>query len=106
MSTPQDLAPDPPLSADQQARVRSFTGECVAPIDTVLLSHAMAHWRKVAMIVALAMEDLGDKCTEIPDVYFAQRVKLLVERGQLEAQGDPSRMRYSEVRHRGSRHAE
>ncbi len=99
MSSSHDLAPDPPLSADQLVRVSSLTVARVAQIDTVLLSHAMPHWRKVARIVALAMKYRGEESTGIPDVYFAQRVKLLVDRGQLEAQGDLSCMRYSEVRY-------
>lgn len=34
----------------------------------------------------------------IPDVFYAQRVRTLVERGVLEAADDLSRMRYCEVR--------
>ncbi len=42
---------------------------------------------------------LQPKCrSEIPDVFYAQRVRMLVERGVLQAQGDLTRMGCCEVR--------
>ena len=67
-------------------------------IDAALLSQVPKRWRKVAMIVGLGMEVLEDQHLGIPDLYYAQRVTLLVERGKLPAQGDLSQMRYCEVR--------
>ena|SRR5579884_857020 len=93
-----ELEPDAPLTPDQEALVRTLSAESIEEIDTLLLSQATDRWRKVAMVVGLAMSALEDRHPGIPDTYYAQRVKLLIERGKLEAQGNLSSMRYSEVR--------
>jgi hypothetical protein len=49
------------------------------------------------MIVGSAMAEPG-LMPGLPDVYFAERLKLLVAAGRLEAQGDLDRMRFSEAR--------
>ncbi|MDA5339900.1 DUF3658 domain-containing protein [Stenotrophomonas maltophilia] len=55
-------------------------------------------FRKIAHIVGMVMS-LQPKCrSEIPDVFYAQRVRMLVERGVLQAQGDLTRMGCCEVR--------
>ena len=55
-------------------------------------------WRKVAAIVGFAMDRLGAKYPQFSDVFYAERIRLLAEQGRLEAQGDLSYMRFSEVR--------
>jgi uncharacterized protein DUF3658 len=92
---------DPALSPQQDELVQSLSAQSVEKIDAVLLSQVTWRWRKVAMIVGLAMGALEDRVEGIPDIYYAQRVKLLVARGALEAQGDLARMGYCEVRLRG-----
>src|SRR5262249_695807 len=89
---------DGPLTPEQEALVRALSTESIENIDAVLLAQVSVQWRKVAMVVGLAMSALEDRRIGIPDIYYAQRVRLLVERGMLEAEGDLSRMRYSEVR--------
>ena len=44
------------------------------------------------------MSGLTNRVIGIPDVFYAQRVRKLVEDGHLEAQGNLAYMRYSEVR--------
>ena len=69
-----------------------------------------AHWRKVAMVIVQAANQLGwtvssgrgwavesDEADEHL-VQIAQRLAALVADGQLEAQGELARWRYSEVR--------
>lgn len=86
------------MSSPVAALVRVLSAQTIEKIDAALLSQVPNRWRKVAMVVSLAMEVLKDQHLGIPDLYYAQRVTLLVERGKLQAQGDLSRMRYSEVR--------
>ena len=72
--------------------------QMVQRIDAALLSHARSRERKVAMLVGLTMSN-PDVCVPgLPDLYYAQRVKVLVERGLLVAEGNLDYMRYSEVR--------
>ena len=53
---------------------------------------------KVACIVGMTIGGLSEKFPNIPDVYYAQRVRRLVAVGELESQGNLEYMRYSEVR--------
>lgn len=41
---------------------------------------------------------LGSQFPGVPDVFYAQRVRRLVEAGAIEAVGDLNRIRYSEIR--------
>ena len=67
-------------------------------IDLTLLNHATNNWRKVAMIVGFTMTDLSDTFPGVSDLFYGNRVALLVEQGKLISQGDLSQMRHSEVR--------
>lgn len=62
------------------------------------MSFAKVSWRKVAMLVAATMIELPNKKHGLPDVFYAERVRKLVEAGRLEPQGNLQYMRYSEVR--------
>jgi hypothetical protein len=93
-----DHQPDPPLSQEQAAVAASLGAELVASIDAALLSHATKRSRKVAMLVGLTMADDALQVPGLPDLDYAQRVKELVTRGLLVAEGNLDYMRYSEVR--------
>lgn len=92
--------PDGDLTAEQKQRVERLSGEDIKEIDCILLSHATPSWRKVAMLVGLAMTDArsGHQREGLPDVFYSQRIRALVEQGHLESQGNLQYMRFSEVR--------
>ena len=93
-----ELAPDPPLSTEQSRIASSLSPEFVARIDAELLSHARPRSRKVAMLVGLAIGNEAVRVPGLPDLYYSQRVRALVEKGALIAEGNLDFMRYSEVR--------
>jgi hypothetical protein len=93
-----DVTPDPPLDVEQSLRVSKLRQEDLQEIDRVLLSQAGPGWRKVARIVSGAIGELSARLPDVPDVYYAQRVRNLVAAGRLESQGNLLFMRYSEVR--------
>ncbi len=95
-----DDAPDSDayLTNEQRHRIAALTDEDVARIDQQLLSLCGGEFRKVAYIVGMAMSLDPERPSGIPDVFYAGRVRRLVERGALQAAGDLSRMRHSEVR--------
>jgi hypothetical protein len=64
------------------------------PLDS-LLSCASERWQKVARIIA-SVSDRADADTNFDTI--AVRIRALVNEDQLEAKGDVSRWRYSEVR--------
>jgi len=90
--------PDPQLTPGQKALVEKLSNEQIQEIDNLLLSYAKPSWRKVAMLVGLAITDEKVRVEGIPYVFYSQRVRALVENGYLESQGNLQFMRFSEVR--------
>ena len=93
-----DVVPDKELTPGQVKLVEQLTDEEIQAIDSALLANCCERWRKVARVVGTTMTELPSRVEGIPDIYYSQRVRKLVEAGQLESQGNLSYMRYSEVR--------
>jgi hypothetical protein len=94
-----DDGPDLPPWNAALAHVGALATSELEAIDQALLAETTTQFRKVAFVVARVIcSQLGEQLPEIPDVFYAQRVIRLVKLGQLEAQGNLRRMRYSEVR--------
>jgi hypothetical protein len=93
-----ESADDPMPTASEVEHIQALTAEQVAEIDAVVLSNITPAWRKVALIVAKTLRHFQDAQPELPDVYYAMRIAELVQRGELESQGNLRRMRFSEVR--------
>jgi Protein of unknown function len=66
-------------------------------IVRLILSFAKVQWRKVAMIISQVLDDYRQRGVEVED-GVAERICALVENGPLEAQGNLSRWRHSEVK--------
>jgi hypothetical protein len=90
--------PDESLTAEQEALVASLSAAEIEAIDRALLGNTLERWRKVAMVVGKTMMELEGRRAGIPDTFYAQRVRHLVETGSLESQGNLAYMRFSEVR--------
>jgi hypothetical protein len=86
------------VSGDETVRVARLSKRDVQSIDEALLAEASVQWRKVARVVGGAMGKQRTRVPGIPDTYYAQRVRHLVERGLLESDGDLHHMGRSEVR--------
>ena len=93
-----DIVPDGPLTPQEQAAADALTVDLLRRIDAALLSHARKTNRKVAMLVGLTMTDPSLRVPGLPDVFYAQRIRTLVDKGLLVAEGNLGYMRYSEVR--------
>ena len=94
----EDPEPDPPLTEEQQARVDQLTAEELQMIDDALIADACSQFRKVARIVGTAMMATEDSIKHIPDLFYASRVRKLVEEGRLVSEGNLEYMRFSEVK--------
>ncbi|MEW6585497.1 MAG: DUF3658 domain-containing protein [Nitrospirota bacterium] len=90
--------PDGDLTPEQRKLVEHLTNDQIKTIDDALLSNTCDRWRKVARVVGATMIELPGRVKGIPDIYYSQRVRKLVEDGLLESQGNLSYMRFSEVR--------
>ena len=89
---------DPALTPQQQSIADALDAEFVKEVDSALFANTDPSWRKVAMVVGLAMMNAGVRRRGLPDLYYASRVRELVRVGKLEGSGDFSRMKYSEVK--------
>jgi hypothetical protein len=93
-----EFVPDPPLSPNEARVAASLSKELIERIDAELLKHALRRPRKVAMLVGLAMSNPSVRVPGLPDLYYAQRIRLLVAKGVLISEGNLDFMRFSEVR--------
>jgi hypothetical protein len=69
-------------------------------IDEAILSVTVTSWRKVARVIVMTGEILGDNLPrgEAGLDLVAERIGALIHDGRLVAQGDIKKWRYSEVR--------
>ncbi|HKS37279.1 MAG TPA: DUF3658 domain-containing protein [Verrucomicrobiae bacterium] len=69
-------------------------------IDDAILSSIEARWQKVAAVISRAAKKLYGDLPDGEESYkmIAERIEVLVESGRLEAPGDITRWRFSEVR--------
>jgi Protein of unknown function len=95
-NNPNDL--DEILDTEELAAIAALAPEDIQAIDDALLKNARNHWSKVALVVDAAMYAYPDRFLDIPDVFYGDRIKVLVSQGLLESQGNLSKMRFCEVR--------
>jgi hypothetical protein len=87
--TSHDVIPDPPLTSEQLAMVDALLKDQVAEIDAALLANCDDRWRKVAAVVGFTMtSEMMAKFKGVPDVYFALRVRNLVDKVLVESTGN------------------
>lgn len=67
-------------------------------VDDLILSHASCQWQKVAMVVAKTSKECDDKGIKTDYNEIALEIRTLVVSGRLDARGDLSDWRHSEVR--------
>jgi Protein of unknown function len=96
--TATDKQPDPPLNVEQSLRVSRLTQAELQAMDRELLAQASGDFRTVGRIVGMTIDALQARIPGVPYIYYAQRVRNLVARGEFESQGNLAFMRFSEVR--------
>jgi hypothetical protein len=79
--------PDGPLTPCEQAVADALSLDLLRKIDAALLSHATKTNRKIAMLVGLTMMDPSLRVPGLPDFFYAQRIRMLVDKGLLLAEG-------------------
>ena len=67
-------------------------------IDQVLLSFCEGRWLKVARIIGNTLQTFEKRGVRVSADEIDVRMEVLVDTGQLEAQGNIRKWRYSEVR--------
>ena len=73
---------------DQEKLVAQLTNDEIIAIDNALLENTCDKWRKVARVVGTTMLEFPYRVESIPDVFYSQRIKKVVNEGLLESQGN------------------
>ena len=94
----RELGPDRELSNSEKILVQKLSEEEIRKIDIVIIRLVETRWRKFAYIIGLAMRELGSAFPELPDIYFANRLRLFAKDDKYEVQGYTENMRYAEIR--------
>ena len=89
---------DGEMTQEQRRLTSALLSKDIQGIDETLLFNITGTWRKVARVVGMTMSEQGHRVPGIPDVYYAERVRQLVNLGCVEARGNLHSMRFSEVR--------
>jgi hypothetical protein len=96
--TERDPLSDPPLTPEQSEKASSLTSAELEQIDSALLRQVSSDWRKIARVVGTAMMEHTERVRGVPDVFYAQRLRRMIQEGRLEAEGDVRAMGRGEVR--------
>lgn len=81
---------------DQSATINITDISVAAMVDGEIMRAVKERWQNVAMITVIIIH--ANLHRGIPDSAIAERIKLLVAEGKLQAQDNLDRMRYSEIR--------
>ena len=94
----EEVNPDPAPSDMEAVEISKLTEQDLIELDKLLYSFVGRKWKKVAYVVGRGMTDCDEKFYKIPDVFFADRVRDMIKKGDLISQGNLRNMRYCEVR--------
>ena len=98
----QDEVPvaTPSLTPEELLAVSKLNDSDLNVIYGVILSNCSEGWRKIALVVANTELELNRRFPALSYVFYAQCIRRLATEGRLELQGDPSFIRFSEIRKR------
>ena len=88
---------DPPLNESQRVVANSVSDDTLKKIDRELLANVADYPRKVARVIGSTMSNPEVRVPGLPDLFYAERVRWLVENGKLVSKGNLYAMRYCEV---------
>lgn len=92
------IDPDPTLTPLQKARVAQLTDAEVREIDRTIETVVSDEWKKIAYVVGMAMMSISSRIEGVPDLYYAARLRVMIDAKRLIARGDPTYMHNCEVR--------
>jgi len=90
--------PNDPLTVEELAAVARLRAADYEIIDAAILGQSDKRWLKVARVVLHSERELIGRFPDISYLFYAERLKHLVQAGLLESQGNLNHMRFSEVR--------
>lgn len=88
------------ISLDQDARdaIARLGEHDLQKIDRAILSSLGREWKKAGFITAGVMIAAPDEYEDLPEVFYASRIRLLAEASRIETKGDASALKTFEIR--------
>jgi hypothetical protein len=88
---------DGPMDWDDYGLIDELTGDTLGQIDAALMSLTTPKPRKVAGIIGRTLASSPARVPGLPDFFYSERVRFLIESGALELVGDVDDLMKGEV---------
>ena len=90
---------DPEMTSEQLERVSRLSAQDNSDIDKALREMVSGTLRKMARVIGGAMMDPSiSHIKKVPDLYYAARLRKMIEAGEIVAVGNTQAMRFCEVK--------
>ena len=101
--SPFDATPDAAMEGgalDQEARdaIARLGEDDLLKIDQAILSSLGREWKKAGFITAGVMIAAPDEYEDLPEMFYASRIRLLAEASRIETKGDALALKTFEIR--------
>ncbi len=101
--SPLDAMPDAAMDGfafDQDARdaIARLGEHDLLKIDRAILSSLGPEWKKAGFITAGVMIAAPDEYEDLPEMFYASRIRLLAEASRIETRGDALALKTFEIR--------
>ena len=101
--SPFDATPDAAMEGgalDQEARdaIARLGEHDLQKIDQAILSSLGREWKKAGFIAAGVMIAAPDEYEDLPEMFYASRIRALAEASRIETKGDARALKTFEIR--------
>ena len=101
--SPFDATPDAAMEGgalDQEARdaIARLGEHDLQKIDQAILSSLGREWKKAGFITAGVMIVAPDEYEDLPEMFYASRIRVLAEASRIETKGDARALKTFEIR--------
>lgn len=90
--------PDAQLDALEHEAVSRLKASDIEVVDSTLVANSTETWQRATRVIGHTLVDLNNQFPGVSLGFYAQRIAALVQRGELEAQGNIEFMRLCELR--------
>ncbi|MET0289784.1 MAG: DUF3658 domain-containing protein [Pseudoxanthomonas sp.] len=86
------------LDADAQDAIARLEAQDLVQIDQAILSALDRSWKKTGFITAGVMIAAPDAHEDLPELFYALRIRALAKASRIEVKGDLDALKTSEIR--------
>ncbi len=89
---------DGTLDQDARDAIARLGEQDLVKIDQAILSSLGRDWKKAGFITAGVMIAAPDEYEDLPEIFYASRIRLLAEASRIETKGDALALKTFEIR--------